>query len=48
MSDFPVHPVPEALKSTAHLDRAGYEAMYKRSVEDPEGFWSEMAHEFHY
>ncbi len=46
MSEFPVHPVPEALKQSAHINAEQYQAMYQRSVEDPEGFWSEMASEF--
>jgi acetyl-CoA synthetase len=28
--------------------REQYEEMYKRSVEDPEGFWGEQAEEFLY
>ena len=43
---FPVHPVPEALKSSAHITADDYAAMYRRSVEDPEGFWAEQAAEF--
>ncbi|WP_094023824.1 acetate--CoA ligase, partial [Maliponia aquimaris] len=27
----------------AHVDLARYDALYKRSVEDPEGFWAEQA-----
>ncbi len=46
MSEFPVHPVPEALKASAHIDAATYDAMYRRSVEEPDAFWSEMASEF--
>ena len=46
MSDFPIHPVPQELKQTAHINSARYEAMYRRSVEDPEGFWGDMAAEF--
>ncbi|MEE4191315.1 MAG: acetate--CoA ligase, partial [Halieaceae bacterium] len=46
MSEFPVHPVPESLKQTAHIDAEKYRAMYQRSVEDPDGFWAEMAEEF--
>ena len=35
---------PEAFRAGAHLeDPAEYEALYKRSVEDPEGFWAEQA-----
>ena len=37
MSEFPLHPVPAAFKSTAHIDAAAYEAMYQRSITDPEG-----------
>ncbi len=46
MSEFPLHPVPEALKSSAHITADDYEAMYRRSVDDPDGFWSEQAQEF--
>ncbi|MDJ1016959.1 MAG: acetate--CoA ligase [Paracoccaceae bacterium] len=31
----------EEMANNAHADRAKYDAMYKQSVEDPEGFWSE-------
>ncbi len=40
MSD-KLHPVPDEWKSRAHIDRATYEADYKRSVEDPEGYWGD-------
>jgi len=36
-------PVPEEWKKRAFLDRAKYEEMYARSVNDPEGFWREQA-----
>ena len=29
------------MAANAHADRAKYDAMYKQSVEDPEGFWGE-------
>ncbi|SFE90476.1 acetyl-coenzyme A synthetase N-terminal domain-containing protein, partial [Roseivivax sediminis] len=32
-----------ATVSRAHVDEARYEEMYRRSVEDPEGFWAEEA-----
>ena len=35
-------PSPE-IKKTALIDEATYERMYRRSVEDPEGFWADMA-----
>ena len=46
MSEFPVHPVPEDLRLSAHINSEDYERMYQRSVEDPQGFWGDMAREF--
>ncbi|WP_141194924.1 acetyl-coenzyme A synthetase N-terminal domain-containing protein, partial [Maliponia aquimaris] len=37
------YPPSEALVKNAHVDLARYDALYKRSVEDPEGFWAEQA-----
>jgi len=34
-------PVPEAFAKSALIDKATYEEMYRRSVDDPEGFWGE-------
>ena len=34
-------PVSESLARSSHADRATYDEMYRRSVEDPEGFWGE-------
>ncbi len=42
MSD-DVFPVPEAIARAAHCDDAKYQAMYRRSIEDPDGFWAEQA-----
>ncbi|MCG8508250.1 MAG: AMP-binding protein, partial [Rhodospirillales bacterium] len=39
MSD--LFPVPDSLAQSAWADSAKYEDMYKRSIEDPEGFWAE-------
>ncbi len=36
------YPVPSAWASRAWLDDAKYEALYKRSVDDPNGFWGEI------
>ncbi len=37
-------PVPDSFKAKAHINSLEqYAAMHKRSLEDPEGFWSEMA-----
>ena len=45
MSEFPVHPVP-ANFADAHINADQYRAMYQRSIEDPDGFWGEMAQQF--
>jgi acetyl-CoA synthetase len=37
-----VHPVPEEWAKRAYIDAAGYEALYGRSVADPDGFWGEI------
>ena len=36
-----VYPVPDTVAETALVDRAGYLENYRRSIEDPEGFWLE-------
>jgi len=38
-----VYPVPGDWAETALIDEARYQAMYQRSVDDPEGFWREEA-----
>jgi acetyl-CoA synthetase len=45
MSEFPVHPVPANFQD-AHINAERYQAMYQRSIDDPDGFWAEMATEF--
>ena len=42
MSDNLQFPVPDAFAKAAWIDNDKYLAMYKRSVEDPEGFWGEQ------
>ncbi len=46
MSEFPIHPVPEAFKQSAHINAEQYREMYARSVSDPDGFWAEQANTF--
>ena len=46
MSEHKIHPVPEAFAARAHITAAEYEQMYRRSIEDPDGFWSEQANQF--
>ncbi len=46
MAEETVYPVPAEVADHAHLSEADYQAMYQRSVEDPEGFWAEQAEAF--
>jgi acetyl-CoA synthetase len=46
MSDIKTYEIPAEVAARAHIDPEQYEAMYRRSVEDPEGFWAEQAEEF--
>jgi len=40
---------PESLKNESHVKSMDqYREMYQRSVDDPEGFWSDIAKEFHW
>ena len=40
------YPVPEELRKNAYVSgREAYDKLYKRSVEDPEGFWGDVARE---
>ena len=41
MADNELFPVPADVAKTAWADNDKYLAMYKQSIEDPEGFWSE-------
>jgi len=41
MSEIQIHPVPAEVAKRAHVDKAGYEKMYKQSVDDPVAFWGE-------
>ncbi|MBM2853209.1 MAG: acetyl-CoA synthetase [Steroidobacteraceae bacterium] len=37
------HPVPAAFARDARVKAADYDAMYRESVQDPEGFWARIA-----
>ncbi len=40
---------PIAVSSNAHISTMdAYQKEYQRSVDDPEGFWSEVAENFHW
>jgi acetyl-CoA synthetase len=38
-----IHPVPESVRERALIDEERYEALYRQSIEDNEGFWAEQA-----
>jgi acetyl-CoA synthetase len=38
-----IYDVPPQWRQRAYIDEAKYEAMYERSVKDPNGFWAEQA-----
>jgi acetyl-CoA synthetase len=38
-----IHPVPPEWAARAYVDKAGYEARYRSSIETPEAFWREEA-----
>ena len=48
MADNELFPVPDSVAEGAHVDAAGYEEMYRRSIEDPEGFWDEQGKRIHW
>jgi acetyl-CoA synthetase len=44
-----IFPPPAEFSAKAHIKSlAEYEALYKRSIDDPEGFWAEAAQELHW
>jgi len=44
-----MYPPPSGFSAQAHIKSiAEYEALYNRSIEDPEGFWAEVASNFHF
>jgi acetyl-CoA synthetase len=46
MSDVKTYPVPDAMKSRTLINHARYLEMYRRSMDDPDGFWAEQAGNF--
>ncbi|MBY6240850.1 acetate--CoA ligase [Methylosinus sp. Sm6] len=38
-----IYPVPEAWQKVARIDSEKYEELYRRSIDDPNGFWAEQA-----
>src|SRR5262245_7631134 len=43
MSDEKIYEVPKALAERPLIDAAGYESLYRASIEDTEGFWRKQA-----
>ncbi len=43
MSEVKTYPVPADFAAQANVSAEQYAAMYKQSVDDPEGFWGEQA-----
>ncbi len=46
MSHVNIHKVPESVAADALIDREKYQQMYRRSIEEPDAFWSEQAQQF--
>jgi acetyl-CoA synthetase len=46
MADEKIYPVPADFAAKTLLDGAAYDQMYRRSIDDPEGFWAEQAEKF--
>jgi acetyl-CoA synthetase len=40
------YPIPDEFRKHAHITEQRYREMYRRSVEDPENFWTEQATTF--
>jgi len=46
MADAKVYPVPESILADTYLTDKQYQTMYRRSLEDSDGFWAEQARAF--
>ncbi|MDX2462987.1 MAG: acetate--CoA ligase [Porticoccus sp.] len=46
MSEVHVHPAHKNFAKEAHINADTYQQMYRRSIEDSDGFWSEQAEQF--
>jgi len=45
----PVYPPPASFSANGHIkSREQYDEMYRKSLEDPDSFWSEMAQQFYW
>lgn len=46
MSEAKLYAVKPEIAATAHINQAEYQALYRRSIEEPEQFWADQATEF--
>jgi acetyl-CoA synthetase len=46
MSESHIYPVPEFMSDKCYINDDQYQSMYRRSIEDPQAFWSEQAQTF--
>jgi acetyl-CoA synthetase len=46
MSEVKKYDVKPEIAATAHINQAQYQALYRRSIEEPEQFWAEQAKQF--
>ena len=46
MTDIKTYDIPAGIAAKAHISPEGYATMYRRSVDDPDGFWAEQAEQF--
>ncbi|UCC56445.1 MAG: acetate--CoA ligase, partial [Gammaproteobacteria bacterium] len=46
MSETKIYDVPGSVADSAFIDEASYQSMYRQSIDDPAGFWSEQAEAF--
>ncbi|NNG13462.1 MAG: acetate--CoA ligase [Halobacteria archaeon] len=46
MPESKIYDIPASFANDAHLDESRYQAMYRRSIEDPAGFWATQAWTF--
>ena len=46
MTEEKVYPVPASASKGSSITRSQYDALYRKSIEDPKGFWAEQAQAF--
>lgn len=46
MSDDKIYPIPAAVADKAYITEDKYQTMYQQSIDDPDGFWGDIAKDF--